>query len=221
MIKGAILGRKLGMDSIFDAEGNYIPVTVIEAGPCKVLQIKTQEKDGYEAVKVAFLPKKPQRTSKPQLGEFKAAGVDPHYHLREFRALEGGPYSVGDSVSVEQFAEGDRVMVTATSKGRGFAGGVRRHGFSGGPKTHGQSDRHRAPGSIGQSSYPSRVFKGMRMPGRMGNHRVSVKNLRVVQVLPEKNLLLVRGAVPGPLKGIVEIRKLHAAGAAQGEDKKK
>jgi large subunit ribosomal protein L3 len=211
MANAVILGRKLGMDSVFGEDGSYIPVTVIEAGPCKVVQVKTQEKDGYEALKLAFLPKKPTRTVKPQLGEFAKAGVEPHYHLREFRGVDVASFNPGDEILADRFREGDVVTVSGRSKGRGFAGTVRRHGFAGGPKTHGQSDRWRAPGSIGQSSYPSRVFKGMRMAGHMGTNRVTVKNLQVVKVITERNLVLVRGAVPGSTNGIVEVRVTRPA----------
>jgi len=213
MSDAVILGRKIGMDSVFGDDGEYIPVTVIEAGPCKVVQVKTQENDGYEAVKLAFLPKKAQRTTKPQLGEFKKAGIDPHYHMREFRGFDVAAYKPGDEVRVDRFHPGDVISVAGHAKGRGFAGGVKRHHFSGGPKSHGQSDRHRAPGSLGQSSYPSRVFKGIRMAGHLGTQRVTLKNLTVAKVIPEKNLLLVRGGVPGAPRSIVEIRVMRPAPA--------
>lgn len=213
MAKAVILGRKIGMDSVFDADGNYVPVTVIEAGPCRVLQVKTAEKDGYEALRLAFLEKKEPRTTKPQLGEFKKAGIPPHYHIREFRDVEG-EFEVGQEIKVDAFQEGDIVQVSGHSKGRGFSGGMRRHGFQGAQITHGQSDRQRSPGSIGQSSDSSRVFKGMRMAGQHGTHRVTVKTLKVVKILPEKNLILIRGGVPGPPNGLLEVRTTVAAPAA-------
>lgn len=205
MVKAAILGRKIGMDSVFDDQGNYLPVTVIEAGPCKVLQVKSKDSDGYDAVRVAYLEKKESRTRKPQLGEFKKAGLAPHYFIREFRGLEG-EFNVGDEIKADAIQEGDTVNVSGHSKGRGFSGGMRRHGFSGAQITHGQSDRQRSPGAIGQASTPSRVFKGLRMAGHYGTDRVTTKNLSIVKVLPEKNLVLVKGAVPGARNGLVEIR---------------
>jgi large subunit ribosomal protein L3 len=212
MAKAMILGRKLGMNSIFDESGAHVPVTVIEAGPCRVVQVKTKENDGYEAVKVGFLPKKPRRTLKPQLGEFKKAGLEPMKHLHELR-MESDGFKVGDEIRVDQFAKGDVVTVVGTSKGRGFQGVVKRHHFSGGPKTHGQSDRHRAPGSIGSSAFPSRVLKGLRMSGHMGDRRVTIKNLRVADVLPDQNLILLRGGVPGAIWGLLEIRRVREAKA--------
>ena len=211
MAKAAILGRKIGMDSIFDEEGNFLPVTVVEAGPCKVLQVKSAESDGYEAVRLAFQEKKESRTAKPQLGEFKKAGIAPHYHIREFRGLEG-EFNVGDEVKVDAIQEGDIVAVSGTSKGRGFSGGMKRHGFGGAQITHGQSDRQRSVGSIGQASYPGRVFKGMKGPGQYGVERITVKNLEVLKVLPEKNLLLIKGGLPGAPNGLLEVRVTKAKG---------
>jgi large subunit ribosomal protein L3 len=179
---------------------------VIEAGPCTVLQIKTPEKDGYSAVQLGFIEKREKLITMPLLGHFKKAGSTPKRILREFRDEEG-EFKLGDSVNVAIFSEGDEVKVVGTSKGHGFAGVVKRHHFRGGPKTHGQSDRHRAPGSLGQSAYPNRVFKGMRMAGRMGGERVTISHLKVVKVLPERNLLLIEGGVPGARNGILEIRK--------------
>ncbi|MBI1852225.1 MAG: 50S ribosomal protein L3 [Planctomycetes bacterium] len=208
MTSAMIVGRKLGMNSIFDETGTQVPVTVIEAGPCRVVQVKTKEKDGYEAVKIGFLPKKPRRTRKPQLGEFKKANLEPMQHLHELR-MPVGELKAGDEIKVDQFAKGDIVTIIGTSKGKGFQGVVRRHHFSGGPKTHGQSDRHRAPGSIGSSAFPSRVIKGVRMGGHMGNARRTIKNQLVAEVLPEQNIILVRGGVPGPIKGIVQIKRVR------------
>ncbi|NOZ55576.1 MAG: 50S ribosomal protein L3 [Calditrichaeota bacterium] len=203
-----IIGRKLGMTRIFGERGKAIPVTVIEAGPCYVTQVKTEDTDGYNAVQLGFDETKEKRVTKPVLGHLKKAGVKPLRVLREFRDFElEGELQLGQEIRVDIFKEGDKVSVTGFTKGRGFAGVVKRHGFGGGPKTHGQSDRWRAPGSIGQSSFPSRVLKGLRMAGRMGNTRVTVKNLEVVKVDPENNLLVIKGAVPGAIKGIVTIRK--------------
>jgi len=203
----AILGRKVGMTSVFDETGRQTVVTVIEAGPCAVTQVKTPETDGYSAVQLGFQDKKASRTTKALQGHFEAAGVDPKKHVVEFRdaALD---VTLGDEVTVDVFAEGDRVSVSGTSKGKGFQGVVKRHGFKGvNDATHGQHNRQRAPGSVGASSYPSRVFKGTRMAGRTGGERVTAKNVRVVRVLPDNNLILVKGAVPGHKNGIVEIRK--------------
>jgi large subunit ribosomal protein L3 len=210
MASAMILGRKLGMNSIFDENGTQVPVTVIEAGPCRVVQVKTKEKDGYEAVKVGFMPKKPSRTRKPQAGEFKKASLEPMQHLLELR-MPTGELKAGDEIKVDAFAKGDIVTIVGTSKGKGFQGVVRRHHFSGGPKTHGQSDRHRAPGSIGSSAFPSRVIKGVRMGGHMGNARVTLRNQLVAEVMPDQNIILIRGGVPGPIKGIVQIRRVKEA----------
>jgi len=196
------------MTRVFDENGNHVPVTVIEAGPCYVVQIKTPEKDGYRAVQLGFREKKETRVTKPLLGHFNKAGVKPLYVLREFRDFDSiESLKPGAEIRVDIFQPGDRVTVSGKSKGRGFAGVVKRHGFGGGPKTHGQSDRHRAPGSLGQASFPAKVFKGMRMAGRMGNQRVTVRNLEVVRVYPEQNLLLVKGGVPGAPNSYLEIRK--------------
>ena len=203
----ALLGRKVGMTSVFDETGRQTVVTVIEAGPCAVTQVKTPETDGYSAVQLGFQDKKAKRTTKALQGHFEAAGVAPKRHVVEFRDVDLD-VSLGDEVTVEAFAEGDRVSVSGTSKGKGFQGVVKRHGFAGvNDATHGQHNRQRAPGSIGQASDPSRVFKGTKMAGRTGGERVTVKNVRVVRTLPDNNLILVKGAVPGHKNGIVEIRK--------------
>jgi large subunit ribosomal protein L3 len=203
----AILGRKVGMTSVFDESGRQTVVTVIEAGPCAVTQVKTPDTDGYSAVQLGFQDKKAKRTTKALQGHFEAAGVVPKKHVVEFRDVDLD-VSLGDEVTVDVFAEGDTVAVSGTSKGKGFQGVVKRHGFAGvNDATHGQHNRQRAPGSIGQASDPSRVFKGTRMGGRTGGERVTVKNLRVVRTLPDNNLILVKGAVPGHKNGIVEIRK--------------
>lgn len=203
-----IIGKKLGMSRIFDEHGRNIPVTVIEAGPCYVTQIKTIKNDGYEAVQLGFHSKREKVTIKPLLGHFKKAGISPVRVIKEFKNYNlGDAIKLGYEVKVDMFSEGDVISVTGTSKGKGFAGTVKRHGFSGGPKTHGQSDRLRAPGSLGQSSYPSRVFKGVRMSGRMGGDRKTLKSVQIVKVDTEKNLLIVKGAVPGANQGILFIRK--------------
>ncbi len=199
-----ILGKKVGMTQIFDETGEVIPVTVIEAGPCYVTQVKTTETDGYNAIQIGFEQVAERKLKKPQRGHLR--NLPPLRHLREIRTDDAAEYKVGQQVNVDIFEVGQRVDVTGVSKGRGFAGVVKRHGFGGGPKTHGQSDRHRAPGSIGATSTPGRVFKGMRMAGRMGNERVTIQNLKVVGVDPKRNLLLVKGSVPGRRGGLVLIR---------------
>lgn len=204
-----MLGKKIGMTSVFDAQGNNVPCTVIQAGPCVVTHVKTaDDKDGYHAVQLAFGDKKVKHTSKAMQGHFEKAGIEPKRKVREFRRFTLD-VALGDEVLVgDLFAEGDTVDVAGTTKGKGFQGVVRRHGFSGvGDQTHGQHNRQRAPGSIGASSYPSRVFKGTRMAGRTGGARRTAKNLRVVRILPDHNLILVRGAVPGPTGSYVEILK--------------
>ena len=203
----AILGRKVGMTSVFDETGRRTVVTVIDAGPCAVTQVTTPETDGYSAVQLGFQDKKEKRTTKALQGHFAAAGVAPKKHVVEFRDLDLD-VSLGDEVTVDVFEEGDTIAVSGTSKGKGFQGVVKRHGFAGvNDATHGQHNRQRAPGSIGQASDPSRVFKGTRMAGRTGGERVTVKNLSVVRLFPDNNLILVKGAVPGHKNGIVEIRK--------------
>ncbi len=202
-----LLGKKIGMTSVFSAAGVNVPCTVIEVGPCVVTQIKTVEVDGYEAVQLGFQNKKEKNTSKAELGHFKAAGVEPQRHLVEFKGFEQ-ELKLGDVLTVNEFTEDTFVDVVGTSKGKGFQGVVKRHGFGGvGQKTHGQHNRLRAPGSLGASSYPARVFKGMRMAGRMGGDRVTVQNLQVLKVIPEQNLLMVKGSVPGAKNSIVIINK--------------
>ncbi len=192
-----ILGRKVGMTQIFDESGKVIPVTVLEAGPCFVTQIRTQRNDGYQAVQLGFGEISPNRVTRAERGHLEKAKVPTLRHLRELRVDDVSSYQEGQRLDVSQFEVGDRVDVMGISKGRGFAGVVKRYGFRGGPKTHGQSDRVRAPGSIGAGSTPGHVIKGMRMPGRMGNQRVTVQNLKVELVDPDRNLIAVRGAVPG------------------------
>jgi large subunit ribosomal protein L3 len=204
----SLIGKKLGMTRLFDETGKNIVVTMIEAGPCYVTEIRHKEKHGYDAVQLGFGNKREKVVTKPLIGHFKKAKVKPMGVLKEFKNFKPDTeFKLGDEVKVDIFAEGDLVTVTSVSKGKGFAGGMKRHGFHGGPKTHGQSDRHRAPGSIGQSSYPSRVFKGIKMAGRMGGKNVSVRNLKVVKVDAENNLLAVKGAIPGPIKNFVFIKK--------------
>ena len=202
-----LLGKKIGMTSVFSAEGKNVPCTVIEVGPCVVTQLKTVEKDGYEAVQVGFIDKKDKHTTKPEAGHFKKAGVTPKRHLAEFTGFEQ-ELNLGDTVTVDMFEGTVYVDVIGVSKGKGFQGVVKRHGFGGvGQTTHGQHNRLRAPGSIGACSYPARVFKGTRMAGQMGNHRVTVQNLQVLKVIPEHNLLLIKGSVPGSKGSIVIIEK--------------
>jgi large subunit ribosomal protein L3 len=198
-----IVGTKLGMTQLFDSEtGRVTPVTVIEAGPCPVVLVRTAETDGYRALQLAFGEVKEKQLSRPEAGHLRHAGLGPHRQLVEIRDAEG---AVGDTVTVEAFQVGDTVKVSGTSKGKGFAGTVKRHNFSRGPVSHG-SHNVRAPGSIGASAYPARVFKGTRMPGQLGNKRITQRGLRVVEVDVERNLLLVAGAVPGPTGSVVEVR---------------
>jgi large subunit ribosomal protein L3 len=200
----AILAKKLGMTQLFLDDGRVERVTVLEAGPCPVTAIRARDRDGYEAVQLAFGATKEKHLSKAELGHLRKAGAPPMKHVVEFRD-EAGELLVGDTVTVEAFEVGQKVKVSGTSKGKGFQGGIKRHGFSRGPVTHG-SHNVRAPGSIGASATPSRVFPGQRMPGQMGNKRVTQKGLEVVRVDAERNLLLLRGAVPGPRNGVVEVR---------------
>jgi large subunit ribosomal protein L3 len=198
------------MTSVFDESGQVIPCTVIEAGPCYVTHLKTKDRDGYEAVQIGFHETKERLVPKPQRGHYARAQVKPQRILREFPTA-GVELQPGQEIRVDTvFSKGDIVSIVGTSKGRGFQGVVKRHHFGGGFRTHGQSDRERAPGSIGSSSYPSRVFKGMRMAGRMGGGRVTVHNLRVVGVIPDSNILLVKGSVPGAVNGYLEIHKRKA-----------
>ena len=202
-----LLGRKIGMTSVFSADGKNVPCTVIEAGPCVVTPIKTVEKDGYEAVQLGFQDMKETHVTKPLMGHFSKAGVTPKRHLAEFREFDG-ELNLGDTVTVELFNDAAFVDVIGTSKGKGFQGVVKRHGFGGvGETTHGQHNRARKPGSIGACSYPAKVFKGMRMGGQLGGDRVTTQNLRVLKVIPEHNLLLIKGSVPGYKGSIVLIEK--------------
>jgi large subunit ribosomal protein L3 len=198
-----ILGKKLGMTQIYSEDGRMLPVTVVEAGPCCVVQVRTLEKDGYEAVKIGFLEMKEKRVNKPMAGVFKKAGIKPYKLLKEFPI---GGLKVGEFLTVERFIKGDRVSVSGISKGKGFQGVMKRHNFSGGPGSHG-SMFNRAPGSIGASSYPSRVWKNQKLPGHMGAERETIRNLEIVDVRTEQNLLLIKGAVPGGIGTFIEIKK--------------
>ncbi len=204
MFKG-LIGRKVGMTQIFDENGVAVPATLIEAGPCYVTQVRNVEKDGYSAVQLGFGEVKPKRLTGGQLGHLERNGLPPVKYLREFRT-KTPDVSEGDTLKADLFEVGERVDVVGTSKGRGFAGVVKRYHFSGGPKTHGQSDRLRAPGSLGSGTTPGRVWKGKRSPGRMGNERVTSQNVGVVLVDPERNLIAINGSVPGPKGGMVLIK---------------
>ncbi len=202
-----LLGKKIGMTSVFSADGKNVPCTVIEAGPCVVTQVKTVEKDGYAAVQLGFQDKKEKHTTKPLMGHFKRAGVTPKRHLAEFKEF-GTELNLGDTITVEMFNDANFVDVVGTSKGKGFQGVVKRHGFGGvGQATHGQHNRARKPGSIGACSYPAKVFKGMRMGGQLGGDRVTVQNLQVLKVIADHNLLLIKGSIPGCKGSIVLIEK--------------
>lgn len=202
-----IIGKKLGMTSLYNADGSAVPCTLIEAGPCVVTQVKTVETDGYNAVQLGFGEKKEKNTTQPLVGHFKKAGTSPKRKLVEFKTFEG-TLNLGDKVEANLFVEGDFVDAIGTSKGRGFQGVVKRHGFGGvGGQTHGQHNRGRHPGSIGACSFPSRVFKGLRMGGRMGNDRVKVQNLKVLKVYPEQNLLVISGSIPGAKNSFVILEK--------------
>ena len=202
-----LLGKKIEMTSVFSADGKNVPCTVIEAGPCVVTQVKTSKVDGYEALQLGFQEKKEKHTTKPLMGHFKRAGVTPKRHLAEFKDFDQ-VFNLGDTINVSLFSDEDFVDVIGTSKGKGFQGVVKRHGFGGvGQSTHGQHNRARKPGSIGACSYPAKVFKGMRMGGQLGGDRVTVQNLKVLKVIEEHNLLLIKGSVPGCKGSIVIIEK--------------
>jgi large subunit ribosomal protein L3 len=205
MITG-LLGRKLGMTQIYQ-EKEAVPVTAIEVGPCKIIQIKTKEKDGYNAVQLGFVEIPEKKVNKPMLGHFKKANVSPMKYIKEFRVEDPSKFSIGDTVGIEIFKEGEYVKVTGISKGKGFQGIMKKHGAHGGPATHG-SMFYRAPGSIGASSDPSRVFKGASMPGRLGGEKVTVRNLKIVKIEKEDNIIFVKGGVPGNKNSIVIVQKL-------------
>ncbi len=206
MING-IIGRKVGMTQVFEDTGKAIPATVIEAGPCPIVQVKTQERDGYQAVQLGFGKRKENKCNSPRRGQFAKAGIEPVQILREFTVDTLEDVSVGDTVDASLFSEGELVDVTGTSKGHGFTGVVKRYGFAGGRKSHGGEQDLRRSGSIGASATPSRVFKGKRMPGRYGAKRHTVQNLQVIQADAERNLLVVKGGIPGPTNGFILIRK--------------
>ncbi len=199
----AILAKKVGMTQHFTEDGVLLPVTVLEAGPCAVTQVKTEENDGYSAVQIGFVDGKEKHTNKPMQGHFNKAGVEFKRHLREFK-LDGN-YEVGQEIKAYIFTAGDKIDVSGTSKGKGYQGAIKRHGQSRGPMAHG-SKYHRAAGSMGAASYPAKVFKGKKLPGHMGSVNITIQNLEVVKIIPEKNLLLVKGSIPGPKKSIVEIK---------------
>ena len=202
-----LLGKKIGMTSVFSAEGKNIPCTVIEVGPCVVTQVKTVETDGYNALQLGFGEQKEKHCTKPELGHFKAAGGTPKRYMAEFKGFEGD-YKMGDTITAELFSESDFVDVAGKSKGKGYQGVVKRHGFGGvGQSTHGQHNRLRAPGSIGACSYPAKVFKGMRMAGQDGNRRVTVQNLQIIKVIPEHNIIMLKGSIPGSKGSIISIEK--------------
>ena len=206
-MKAVILGKKIGMTSYYGDDGQVVPCTVIEAGPCPVVQIKTKESDGYNAIQLGFEEKSEAKSNKPKIGHFKKAGVAPMRLLKEFRDA-GDDFALGQNMTVEQFGAGDLVKIVGNSKGKGFQGVMKRHGFAGvGMATHGQKDRQRHGGSIGQSSYPSRVLKGTKMPGRMGNTRITVKNIEILDVVTDQNLLILKGSVPGGRNSYLEIIK--------------
>ena len=202
-----LIAKKMGMSQIFDEDGSVVPVTILEAGPCYISQIKTIEKDGYDAVQIAYGNKKEKRTNKPLHGLFKKAGLDPKRILAEFEIIPGFNYKMGQEFNASLFKIGDMVKVTGTSKGRGFSGVMKRYGFGGGPKTHGQREHPRSAGSIGQASDPSRVFKGMKMAGQYGNKKKTVENLKVVKIDSSNNQIFVRGSVPGSNNGILVVNK--------------
>ena len=203
-----LLGKKIRMTQVFDDTGRSIPVTVINAGPCYVSQIKTEDKDGYRAVQIGFTEMKDKHANKPIAGHLKKADLKPLKYLREFNLPLNEDLQVGDELKVDMFKEGEEVVVAGYAKGRGFQGVMKRHGFHGAQKTHGQSDRQRAPGSIGQSSDPSRVIKGMKMAGKKGNNRVTIPLVQVIKIDPERNLIFIKGPVPGGPNSLIEIKKV-------------
>jgi large subunit ribosomal protein L3 len=201
-----LLGRKLGMTSIFINDGRYVPVTVVELGPCVVTQIKRMATDGYNALQLGFMRKKGSHTNQPLKGHFEKSGGQYFSHIKEFAADEPESYTLGQTLSVEMFSVGDIVEVTGKTKGRGFAGVIKRHGFHGGKKSHG-SHSHRIPGSVGCSAWPAKVIRGKKMPGHYGNERRTIRNLEVVGIRPEKNLIMIKGALPGSKSSVIEVKK--------------
>lgn len=225
----SILAQKIGMTRVYDAHGKSIPVTVLQAGPCAITQVMTPEKHGYSAIQVAFGSVREKSINKPTAGIFKKANVPVAKWLREFRIAKGSSFQVGQVIKVDSFAAGDYVDIFGLSKGKGFAGAMKRHNFGGGPSTHGQSDRARAPGSSGSNTYPGRVFKGKKFPGHLGVERTTIQHMEVVQVNADKDLMLVKGAVPGPLQSLVTVhmtnkrlkKKVIVAAEPGKKDKKK
>ena len=213
-----LIGRKLGMTQIFSGDGKAIPITVIEAGPCSVVQIKNKEKDGYNTLQLGFLPKKMNKTNKPLSGHFKKGNTGAFYFLKEFKVDDTNTHKVGQEINLEIFQVGQKVTITGISKGKGFSGTMKRWGFSGGPASHG-SNFHRAPGSIGCSAYPSRVFKGKKLPGHQGSATVTVANLEIVDRQVEKNLLFIKGAIPGGKNGMLLIKPSKKLSATTGTKK--
>jgi large subunit ribosomal protein L3 len=213
-----IIGRKLGMTQVFREDGSVVPVTVVEAGPCSVVQKKTKERDGYNALQLGFLPKKPERVNRPLSGQFKKAGAGPFHHLKEFRVDVVDGYEMGQVITLDLFKPGDTVDVVGLSKGKGFAGVVKRHGFRGSPGSHGTHEYFRHGGSVGSATYPHHVFKGKRMPGHHGNQRITLHNITVLDVREEQHLILLKGGIPGSRNGWVLIRNAvkgkKTAGAA-------
>ena len=205
MIKG-MMGKKLGMTGLFTPDGKYIPVTVLQVGPCVVTQVKTEAKDGYNALQLGFGDKKKSHTTKPLQGHFQKSGQTCYAHLREFAVDDPGKFSLGQALALDVFQVGDLVDITGTTKGRGFSGVIKRHGFHGGRKSHG-SKSHRIPGSIGCSAWPAKVIKGKKLPGQYGNQGKTVRNLEIVDIRPNQNIVLIKGAVPGAKSGLVSIRK--------------
>jgi len=201
-----LIGKKVGMTTIFNEDGQAFPVTIIEAGPCEIVQVKTAARDGYSAIQLGF-DSTDKKVTKPLLGHFQKAGTKVYKKLKEFRIEDDGSYEVGQTLTVEQFSAGDKISVSGVSKGKGFQGACRRYGFAGGPKTHGQSNKFRSPGSLGASSYPSRVHKGKHMAGRMGDKRITQHGNKVIKVDAENNLILIKGAIAGPRGGYIIIKK--------------
>jgi large subunit ribosomal protein L3 len=209
-----IIGRKVGMTQVFLEDGSVVPVTIVEAGPCPVIQKKTKQRDGYDAVQLGFLPKKADRVNKPLSGHFKKAGVGPTYHVKEFRLENAAEQEAGQMVTVDLFKPGDTVDVTGLSKGKGFAGVIKRHGFHGAPGSHGTHEYFRHGGSVGANSFPAHTFKGMKMPGHLGNVKVTIQNITVIDVKEDANLILLRGGIPGSRNGWVLIRSATKAKAS-------
>lgn len=214
-----IIGKKLGMTQVFLEDGSVVPVTVVQAGPCPVTQKKTKERDGYDALQLGFLPKNSQRVNKPLSGHFKKAGVGPAYHLKEFRLEVAEGVEAGQVVTLNLFKPGDVVDVTALSKGKGFAGVIKRHGFHGSPGSHGTHEYFRHGGSVGSATFPHHTFKGLKMPGHLGNQKVTIQNIKVVDVKEDQNLILLKGGIPGSLDGWILIRSATKSGSPRTEKK--